>query len=207
MRKIKRSPAPQEIEDLFVNHTPVNWDDFTQNHHPLYRKVRDMILHDQLGTSGYTELPLEAEGHIHIDHFRKKGMFPEEEFNWENLIVDERDNDQYGAGYKDRSVKTKEIYTNLLSPVLDIPENYLTYMEDGTIIPIRTLSEKDHLKAVTTRDTFNLNHPFLKKRRQEMISTFRTLKLGGINKEQLYEYMRSAGFFSLMDYVYADSPD
>lgn len=204
MRSIKRTPAPEEVIDLFVNHTPVNWDDFTQNHHPLYRKVRDMILRDQLGTSGYTELPLDADGHIHIDHFRKKGMFHDEEFKWENFVVDERDNDQYGAGFKDKHVKTEDVYTHLLSPVLDIPENYLTYMEDGTIIPIRTLSMDDKLKATTTRDTFNLNHPFLKKRRQEMISTFRGLKAGNLSKEQLYQYMQSAGFFSLMDYVYAE---
>lgn len=204
MRSIQRSPAPQEVTDLFINHTPVNWEDFTQNHHTLYHKIREMILRDQLGISGYTELPLESSNNIHIDHFRKKGMFPEEEFHWENFVVDERNNDQYGAGFKDKHLKSKEAYTNILSPVLDIPENYLTYMEDGTIIPIRTLSEQDQLKAKTTRDIFNLNHPFLKRRRQEMILTFRTLKSGGLCKEHLYEYMRNAGFFSLMDYVYAE---
>ena len=38
------------------------------------------------GVSAYTEEPL--SGDAHIDHFRKRDMFPNLTFDWNNLFVD-----------------------------------------------------------------------------------------------------------------------
>lgn len=205
MRHIDRNPAPQEFVDL-VNgdNRPCNWDAFRSNYHDLYRQIRDLIWADQKGVSGYTELPLDKDNGIHIDHFRKKGMFHDEEFHWENFVVDERNNDQYGAGHKDKVVKTAEIYDDLLGPVLDRPEEYFTYMEDGTIIPRRTIEEKMQKRAQVTRDAFNLNHEYLKNRRNGLIALFRSYRKGGMSKDDVYATLATAGFFSLIDYVYEE---
>jgi len=205
MKHIDRNPAPQEFADLTTgDKKPVNWDAFRADYHDLYRQIRDLIWEDQKGVSGYTELPISKDGGIHIDHFRKKGMFREEEFHWENFVVDERDNTLYGAGHKDRTVKTKEVYDQLLSPVLDHPEEYLTYMEDGSIIPRRTIDTAKQEKAQTTIDVFNLDHEYLVNKRKGLISVFRGCRAGGMSKEEIYQFMGDSGFYSLIDYVFEE---
>lgn len=205
MRHIDRNPAPQEFVDLITgDKKPCNWEAFHSEHHDIYRQIRDLIWSDQKGISGYTELPLDKDNGVHIDHFRKKGMFHDEEFHWENFVVDEINNVQYGAGRKDRIVKTKEVYDDLLSPVLDRPEEYFTYMEDGTIIPRRTIDEEMQKKAQVTRDVFNLNHEYLKDKRSGLISLFRSCRNGGMSKEDVYTFMISTGFLSLIDFVYEE---
>lgn len=205
MRHIERNPAPEEFVDLVSgDKKPSNWEEFYTDYHDLYRKIRDLIWSDQKGISGYTELPLDNEIGIHIDHFRKKGMFHDEEFHWENFVVDEVNNVQYGAGHKDKIVKTKEIYDELLSPVLDRPEVYFTYMEDGTIIPRRTIAAGMQKRALVTRDVFNLNHEYLKHKRSGLISMYRSCRDGGMSKEYVYATLATVGFFSLIDYIYEE---
>lgn len=204
MKRINRSAAPSSFTELITKHCPANWDEFVLDYQDVYREIRELLLRDQLMISGYTELPLELNGAIHIDHFRKKGLFGTKElFHWENFVVDERENMQYGAGYKDAHVSTKEIYNKIISPVLEIPEDYLTYMSDGSIIPLRSLTNTDMIdKAKTTISIFNLNHSFLKKKRCELIKIFQSYKCGGLSKNDVYEAMAQSGFFSVIDFVY-----
>ena len=207
MKKIARSAAPKAFTDLVDGPVcPVNWESFRNNHHDIYLMIRNQLLDDQKMTSGYTEIPLDPNEDIHIDHFRKKGMFGVEElFNWENFVVDERENSRYGAGYKDSHVDSKEIYNDLINPVIDDPESYLSYMEDGTIIPKRDLSDSAMIqKAVTTINIFNLNHQLLRDKRGALIQAIKPLKGGGLNKDDACECMRHVGFFSIIDFVYSE---
>lgn len=205
MKHIDRNSSPKEFVDLISgDRKPVNWDAFRADYHDLYRQIRDLLWEDQKGVSGYTELPICKDSGIHIDHFRKKGMFKEEEFHWENFVVDEKDNTQFGAGHKDKIVKTKEMYDELLSPVLDYPEKYLTYMDDGSIIPRRTIDATMQKKAQTTIDVFNLDHEYLAKKRNSLIAMYRSYRAGGMSKEDIFKWMDCSGFYSLIDYVFEE---
>lgn len=206
MKKINRSTVLAAFRELInSNKRPLNWNAFSSPnspHHELYQHVRTLLLADQLNTGGYTELPLSPDDNIHIDHFRKKNMFPQLTFEWENFVIDEVNNDKYGADYKDKNVSIED-YDNLISPVLDNPEYYLTYIQDGTMIPRRDLTELAEIKrAEETIRLFNLNHPDLVHRREGLIKVLQQLKSNNISKEETFDSMSVAGFHSLIDYVY-----
>lgn len=205
MRKINRSAPLEDFSTLISgNSCPVNWNDFTKEHHELYRKVRNQLLAEQDYMSGYTEIPLNADGNIHIDHFKKKGMFPDLMFVWNNFIVDEKDNPRYGAGFKDNMVRESE-YIKIINPITEQPSEYFSYMEDGTIIARRDLTDvtmRD--KAEFTIYIFNLNYPSLKKSRADIIAAIRAYQNGKMEKADVGDALSPCGFKSLIDFAYQD---
>lgn len=205
MRKINRNNPPEEFVRLVTGSSrPENWDEFVLNYHDLYHQIRGQLLKEQEGMSGYTEKPLSQEGAIHIDHFRKKGMFDGVEFDWLNFIVDEKDNVNYGAGYKDCHIK-EEDYAKIIHPVIESPSVYLTYMEDGTIIARRDLTDQAKRdKADFTINIFNLNHPALKKHRCDLICAVRAYVSGSLEKKDVEDALACCGFKSVIDYVYGE---
>ena len=202
MRKINRNNPPAEFVRLVTGSScPVNWDVFVNDYHDLYRQIRDQLLLEQEGMSGYTEKPLSPEGSIHIDHFKEKSMFSGVEFDWFNFVVDEIDK-RYGAIYKDNHVQISD-YAKIIHPVIEQPSLYLTYMEDGTMIPRRDLTDQTMRdKAEFTIRIFNLNHSALKKNRFDMICTVRACALGRLEKKEVEDALACCGFKSVIEYVY-----
>lgn len=101
----KSSLANKDFEALagFVRRKGLKiWEDYSggdTESRSHYVKLRDHIsINEQDCLSAYTEKPL--EGNIHIDHFRKRSMYPTLTFCYENLLVDEH-NVNYGADHKD----------------------------------------------------------------------------------------------------------
>ena len=205
MRKINRSAPLAEFSALVSgNSCPTNWDEFTKAYHELYRQVRNQLLADQENMSGYTEIPLESSGNIHIDHYMKKGMFPSLMFAWNNFIVDEKNNPHYGAGFKDDHVHQPD-YAKIINPVIEQPSEYLTYVEDGTIIARRDLiDEAMRDKAEFTIYIFNLNHPSLKKSRGDILSAIRACQNGKMEKVDVEDALALCGFKSLIDFAYQE---
>lgn len=203
MKKINKSTPLAEFSILISgNSRPTNWNEFTREHHDLYLKVRNQLLTEQDNMSGYTEIPLEAEGNIHIDHFKKKGMFQSLEFSWNNFIVDEKDNTIYGAGFKDKHVQQAD-YSKIINPVIEQPSQFLTYIEDGTMIVRQDITDEAiRNKAEFTIYIFNLNHPYLKKTRGSIISAIRAYQTGLMEKEDVQNALASCGFQSLIDYSF-----
>ena len=131
-------------------------------------------------------------------------MFDGVEFDWLNFIVDEKDNVNYGAGYKDCHIK-EEDYAKIIHPVIESPSVYLTYMEDGTIIAQRDLEDQAKRdKADFTINIFNLNHPALKKHRCDLICAVRAYVSGSLEKKDVEDALACCGFKSVIDYVYGE---
>ncbi|MDE6480487.1 MAG: hypothetical protein K2L45_09470 [Muribaculaceae bacterium] len=77
-----------------------SWDDFHKNDQPGYNACREQGLAEQLNECAYTGLWL-GEGtkqSVHIDHLRKKALYPELTFDWNNLFVAAK-NLECGADY------------------------------------------------------------------------------------------------------------
>lgn len=90
MRHIQRGEPLADFQRFVEKEQPDDWtEDFVKAFHGLYEICRKTLLEEQEGISGYTELPLETG--IHIDHFRKRSLYPKQVFDWRNLVVDEKD--------------------------------------------------------------------------------------------------------------------
>ena len=149
--------------------------------------------------SGYTEMPLDSEGNIHIDHFKKKGMFMAETFNWNNFIVDSLDSG-YGACYKDSRISNVSDYNKLINPVEEDPQYYLTYQSNGNMVPKSGLTSSELEKAQFTLATFNLNHVFLRQKRLGIMKMAEQYK-DTFTKEEIVSALAHCGFKSVVESV------
>ena len=93
-------------------------------------------------------------GDAHIDHFRKRDMFPNLTFDWNNLFVDGM-SESYGARFKDKNIK-KGDYALLISPAEENVERFFSYMQNGEIVVAEGLSADDAKRAAFTIKAFNL---------------------------------------------------
>lgn len=199
----RTNPLPAFI-DFVKRQKPVNWDgDFVTAEKQLYRQCRDELLKKQNGISAYIELPLTPDGKIHIDHFRRKGIpeFAGLTFCWTNLIVDTKDETDYGAGYKDLSVNSQEDYINLINPAELQPERYFTYLVNGKMVPARDINQNDAMKAEYTINIFNLNHPSLISMRHQKIMSVQGYLDASIPENDILEYMKDEGFITAIRFA------
>lgn len=165
MKHIDKNQPIGDFLDFVQNENPINWNDIhhSQRHPNLYRDCRDTILVcEQNGLGGYTERPLMNASDLHIDHYRKKGMnWPHDvSFDWNNLVVESR-NPGYGACYKDNLTRNIADYNSLLNPMIDYPEEMITYLSNGEMVVRDGLNEATRDKVIFTIGRFNLNHQLL----------------------------------------------
>ena len=147
--------------------------------------------------SAYTEEPISPKSHI--DHYRKRSLFPELTFEWNNLFVDGL-SEHYGAKYKDSVVTSKRDYTLLISPNENNVERYFTYMENGEIIVAPGLSKQEVQKADYTIKTFNLNNSELKSKRARIIKNVRDFG-EGLTPNDIRSALINAGFKTVVEYA------
>ncbi len=201
MIHVDRSGRLPEFDEFTKKNKTAEWDTFSNpkgETHGLYLRCREELLDQQCGLSAYTEKCLRNKN-LHIDHFRKRDLFPKLKFEWNNLIVDERDKLDYGAGYKDKVVKDAADYERLIDPVAEDPCDFLTYLMNGKIIPKRKLKESDRAKAEFTIRAFNLNAPSLQKQRSDMLAV--VTKCLSLNDADIRTAFASQGFVTLIDFV------
>ena len=198
MRKInKRTPIPGFNGNNF-NNSCNNWSDFHEDHKDIFEESRSVILTDEQNQlCGYTEIYINDLKDCHIDHYKKKSMFPELTFEWNNLIVATKDSN-FGANYKDnKSGIQKNDYGNIFNPVIDNVENYFDYTAWGEVTPKTTISEMASQKAKKSIEVFNLNHKSLKDRRKNlirMICCYREMA-----KEEILNVLENLGFVSVIN--------
>jgi uncharacterized protein (TIGR02646 family) len=96
------------------HHKPKNWDEVQ----PFRAELRGYILDEQNHQCAYTELYITNENpkHCHIDHFKKRQLFPDLFDDYNNLFV-ATNNEDFGAKYKDKELKDKAAYDLLLNPL------------------------------------------------------------------------------------------
>lgn len=200
MRKIdKGEPLPE-----FLNETASlnSWDDFDSTVKTKTRK--QILIKEQNRLSAYTERILEHSDDrqntkLHIDHFRKKSMFPGLTFDWNNLLIDEKEK-PYGADYKDEHIK-KTDYQDIINPVDEDPQSFFEYMLDGTIIPKRDFEEGDpqRKRAERTIELFNLNETSLREERKVHLTQIIYYLKGGLTEDDILDSDKK--FPSLTEFI------
>jgi len=182
-----------------------NWDAFHQYSQKGYKAVLGKALECQRYECAYTGLWI-GEGTsqtVHLDHFRKKSIYPEETFCWHNLFAAVKDVD-YGSDYKDKQIHgtkldAEKLYKKFWSPLQANLEDSFWYRQDGTIEPMAHLSESEKEEAEQTIRIYNLNAHDLKNKRRGII-----LQVGGImqqlSDEDIRSCMNTSGFSFLVDF-------
>ena len=193
MRKINKFTPLPNFNGSNYNRNCTTWKDFHKLYKNIYEDSRWQILIDeQKQQCGYTELYIDNLEDSHIDHYKKRSLFPSLTFDWDNFIVATKDNN-FGANYKDNnySIQANE-YVDIYNPVHDGVEDYFTYTEWGEI-------EEIPGKVKKTVDVFNLNDDYLQKRREKIIKLIDGYKRGGLPLVDIKLTLQEYGFKSIVE--------
>ncbi len=196
MRKINKG-APIAEFLAFKKTNPTNWDDFGGE---AKMKTRDwLLMEEQHFRCGYTEIFYCQIQSWNIEHFRKKGIFPNLTFDWNNLIYAIKSND-FGGDYKDKVVKNQSIYTSIFNPVVDYVQYYFYYNTNGEISPNPTETDAQIIAKVNkTVEVFNLNHKKLSERRATLIEMIEMYKENSFDNQSIKDALANSDFLSVIE--------
>lgn len=199
MRKINKQ-EPDFFTEFVQRKKPISWNDCA----PIRSRLRNYILKEEQNCQcAYTEVRIDlveqpdetAEDKqvlsYHIDHYRKRDLFPRLTYSYDNLLV-ASNRGEFGAKYKDNHIK-KNDYEVLINPVNDEP-NFTYNLSSGEIKAPANSKEKK------TVDLFNLNHKILIERRQQVIEYCYIYKEQGFKLEDLIDNIGE--FESLIRFIY-----
>lgn len=96
-----------------------------------------------------------SQGRRHIEHFVQKGRDPRITFLWDNLFGSCNREDTCGK-HKDHKAGNYSD-SDLLKPDMDEPDDYLVFVQDGTITPRQDLNDAQRKRAEETLRVFNLD--------------------------------------------------
>lgn len=182
-----------------------DWSEFVESRHAEYLKVRAQGIAEQQNECAYTGMWI-GEGtkeNLHLDHFRKRAIYPKLTFEWDNIYAAVKSN-SYGADFKDGKVNgenAEEIYKSILSPNVNGLQRYFWFQTDGKMIPSPELSEAERKMAKATIVIFNLNHKSLKDKRYGVMATIRSLSQ--LDEKTIRECIASAGFSFVTEFELA----
>lgn len=166
MKQLVKGEIPDFLTKFITHNQPKVWDDIN----PIRQQLRKHILNEQNNFCAYTELRINTIDSCHIDHYHTRNMFPEETFNYNNLLVS-CNSENYGAKHKDKQVKKKEDYKELINPIDDLPANFITFGLTGKVQTIN-----DSIKGKQTIAFFNLNEKSLVQRRKAVVENLLQMK-------------------------------
>ena len=193
MRKLDKGAPLQSFVDFVRKNNPQRWEEAKG----VSREWREHILRqEQHGLSGYTESPVKLDG-SHIDHFRKQSLFNKLVFDWNNYVVDSKD-EAYGAKHKDNFIGTAEENERLINPVTEDASRFFKYEISGRIEMADGLSDADKARAVFTRDAFNLNEGSLVERRRAIMNIILD-SFGDLTDDEIKDALKSMGFASVVE--------
>ncbi|MHA7586640.1 retron system putative HNH endonuclease [Vibrio harveyi] len=161
-------------------------------------RVRNSLITQQKGLCGYTEFNIRdfasktsSKNHgCHIEHIKPKALYPQETFDYHNLIIcvlDDLDlkkfksnefigeggeqddsHQKYFGGHAKGNDYNPELF---ISPINGSCSKHFIYLEDnGEIVVAENLTEEEQRKAEYTIDLLNLNHPYLKNQRRKKMA-------------------------------------
>lgn len=204
MRRLQKSEEEAKAFDKLVARKGFYlWEEFSGTEE-YYRLREQLGITEQDCLSAYTEQPLNEQS-WHIDHFRKRSLYPNLTFNYHNLFVDNR-NDNYGACYKD-SAKTGvtkvtfEGKNKIFNPAEEDLTEYITFNLKGEMMSRRGLSNTIRERVKETLRVFNLNHPLLVSKRSELITAVIHYKSGGLDNDSIRECLQSQGFVTVVNWA------
>lgn len=203
MKRILKSDADvQKFNDWASKKGFSRWEEFSGSDE--FKRVREHIgVIEQGDVSAYTEQPLNKRL-WHIDHFRKRDLYPRLTFDYSNLLVDNR-NDNYGACHKD-SHKAKVSAADfdgkdcIFNPVEENFADYIRYNTAGELLPAVGLEDSLSRRVERTIEVFNINHPSLVERRADLIQNMTDYMKGGLSVSEISTCLKPQGFHTLIDW-------
>ena len=203
MRRILKSAEnAKKFNDWALRKGFSKWEEFSGSDE--YRMLREHLgIMEQDAVSAYTEQPLN-ERLWHIVHFRKRDLYPNLTFSYNNFLVDNR-NDNYGACYKDGH-KTKisradfDHSESIFNPVEENLSQHVIYNARGEMLPALGLENSLFARVEKTIRVFNLNHSILVKRRSDLIQDINHYINGGLDASAISDCLKDQGFTSLIDW-------
>lgn len=169
------------------------WQGFASNK----STVRNVLKREQKGLCGYTEFnidhfkstaTLSPQSHgCHIEHIKPKSIYPQETFDYKNLLLsilhvsdeqlfkqdmfvdgapkDDKSHRAFFGGSAKNNIYDEELF---ISPINNSCNYFFTFVEhSGEIVPSASLENSDRDKALYTIKLLNLNHPYLKNQRRK----------------------------------------
>lgn len=145
-------------------------------------EIRDCLLTMQSHRCSYCERRTGKEKHEgHIEHFRKQCNHRGLVLDWENLFWSCVDINCCGKHKDDCDIVhgtgTKRRYEDdhILNPSTDDPEEYLVFLDDGTVRVRDGLLPENELRAKETLRVFNLDSSsFLRSSREDAIRPYKS---------------------------------
>lgn len=132
-----------------------------------------------------------------IDHFRLKAghLFPEKTLDYNNLLVS---CNTYGrcSNYKDKHIKNKSEYDNIINPIVENPDEFFDYLLTGEIVAI-----DKNIKAEFTIDIFQLGQKQdepLSRQRRELAEAIKGVNL---SLDEIYDIFGNE-FYSFIKNIY-----
>lgn len=167
MKHIDKGEPPRFFSDFVGKNHPKEWGDTAA----VRAQLRDYILeNEQSGCCAYTEIRIVKKDKCHIDHFRKRDLFPQMTMDYRNMLV-ACNSECYGAKYKDKNV-TKADYAKLINPVEDNPSDFLEFTFIGEIQAVGNDKERGDF----TINCFNLNERSLVEQRRQAVTNMLIMK-------------------------------
>ncbi|MBM3435904.1 MAG: TIGR02646 family protein [Bacteroidetes bacterium] len=157
MKKINKS-EPTFFRKFIQKTKPANWDKINEIRLVLRKYILESEQNMQCAYCEATLLPDCSKSHI--DHFKPRHFFRELTFVYNNLLVSCNSSD-HCASHKDSKGKSREIFDNIINPVLEDPATFFEYHTNGKLVSVNE-------KAKFTEEIFNLNHPGLRHRRNNI---------------------------------------
>ncbi|MGE3757952.1 MAG: retron system putative HNH endonuclease [Pseudobdellovibrionaceae bacterium] len=174
MRRLDRSIA--QVPTALGNYTYGihTWENVTT---PDKANIRASLEQMQGRRCAYCEGSLDELGQ-HIEHFRRKRVFPQLTFAWANLVWCCDSSDSCGH-YKDRRGWPYDI-NNLIDPCGDDPDKFFRFRTDGSISIRSGLTPQERIKAEETLRVLNLNPGWgrLRNMRRRAVSSYLDMAAG-----------------------------
>jgi len=197
MKRITKGEPVASFVTYSTNNPGASWETFHRNARESYQECRlQILLEEQDCLCGYTEICINEVNDAHLDHYKKRSIFPALTFTWSNLIAATLDSD-FGANYKDSVYKIKgNEYSNIFNPVEEDVHDYLYYNQRGEIEPKSTITDELKTKVSKTIEVFNLNHPSLRSRRETIIRQIRGCI--DLSSDEVIKAFSNSGFKSVV---------
>jgi uncharacterized protein (TIGR02646 family) len=156
MHKLIRSIPPVCLS--LYKHGRDNWGRVTPEHKDeIWLKLDEM----QQKRCAYCEAPIKTDkenSNSYIEHFRqcRTNSYPQGTFEWSNMFGSCNRRESCGKYKDDLPVYRHE---DLIKMDSEDPENFLEFLPDGNVVPIKGLAPAEKHRAEETIRIFNLNGP------------------------------------------------
>jgi uncharacterized protein (TIGR02646 family) len=152
MHKLNRQSAPNPVCLANYSHGVNTWKDVSPADKAAIRGCLEAM---QGRRCAYCEAPVDQHGY-HIEHFRRKSMFQNLTFAWENLLLCCSRNDCCGH-HKDRAGWPYNP-DDLVNPTIDEPDHFFYFRESGVVDVRSGCNQQQAHRANETLRVLNLKH-------------------------------------------------